>query len=274
VPRRRVVRADPFGIAVFSADPVEAPTVIGQVDGRVRMLRWRPDGRVLAVTEQGGIVDVRSHETYGSDLAVIAVSGDGSLLLLDHPLRLHDLGAGSDRVVDDSVAAVRDGAFAEDGRSFAVATGTSLAVFDVPSGRRPRRDPRVPRQRRRPGGRRRSPALPRRHSPGGPRPPVVTGDSGAPDGSPEGDRIVEEYSLADGHPLYQATEPCRAGAFSPDATRLALAHEGTVVVTPSQIAADVLTRARRHVFRPLTPEDRRSYALDRITGSRRAVTAR
>lgn len=328
VPQRRVVRADRFGIAVLSADPVDVPTVIGQVDGRVRMLRWRPDGRVLAVTEQGGVVDVRSHETYGSDLAVIAVSGDGSQLLLDHPLRLHDLASGSERVADDRVADVRCGAFAEDGRSFAVATGTALSVFDVPSGRLINR---FGRHHDKEGdvysgvafnhdgtrlmtasvgggrahvwdiatGRQRQPMPPSSAfidvSPDGA--PVVTRafrDSVAdlaagvevllytdatllaapdrqsllvirvpPDRSPEDDRIVEEYSLADGHPLYQATQPCRAGAFSPDAARLALAHEGTVVVTPSRTAADVLTRARRHVFRPLTLQDRKSYALDR-----------
>jgi WD40 repeat protein len=73
---------------------------------------------------------------------------------------------------------------------------------------------------------------------------------------------VSEYGLPDGHPLFVGTERATAAAFSPDGAQVLWTRtDGTVVVSPSRDAEDVLRRARAHALRPLSPEDRASFDL-------------
>ncbi len=76
---------------------------------------------------------------------------------------------------------------------------------------------------------------------------------------------VEEYTLPEGHPMFTDTGQSTAAAFSHDARHLLLARpDGRILMSALRDATDVLTRARSHVFRAITREDRASYALDQF----------
>jgi hypothetical protein len=78
----------------------------------------------------------------------------------------------------------------------------------------------------------------------------------------EAEGLAREYTLPDGHPLFADTAPCVCATFSPDARHVLLARaDGSIEVSPSRATEDVVARARRHVFRPLTREDRASFAM-------------
>ena len=75
-------------------------------------------------------------------------------------------------------------------------------------------------------------------------------------------RLLHEYSLPDRQPLCVDARECVAATFSPDALHLLTARpDGTIDLSASRDPADVLTRARRHVFRELRPDDRASFDL-------------
>jgi WD40 repeat protein len=71
-----------------------------------------------------------------------------------------------------------------------------------------------------------------------------------------------EYALPACQPLLVDPQECIAATFSPDATRILAARpDGTIDESPSRAAADVLARARRFVFRELSPEDLAAFDL-------------
>ncbi len=325
-PDRRVVSHDQFGIALLTVEPVDAPTPIGHVDGQVQAVRWRQDGKRLAVTTDGRVVDLDSGVTYGPLGAIHAVSRDGAHVLLDEPLRIHIPATGSERSLPPMGIGVRAAGFSQDGQRLAVASWGSLSIFDVQTGRLVTRFGEHSDEEgdvyegvglsyngthlvtASLGGGRAHVWDIATGEPIRPVPGMLFGLS--PDGADVVDRgfretaadlsagvefrlrahpdvvaIVapdrrtllairpdaasgldigraEEYTLPEGHPLFLDTEPCVAAAFSPDSRQLMFARaDGTIEISPLRTAADVLTRARNHVFRPLTDADRASFAL-------------
>jgi WD40 repeat protein len=326
VPDRRVVVQDLFGTALFTVEPVDAPAPIGHVDGQAQALRWRPDGKQLAFTTDGRVIDLGSGATHGPLGTIHAVSRDGGYVLLGEPLRIHAPATGSERPLPAVGTKVRAAGFSEDGQRLAVASWGSLSIFDVPTGSLVthfgehsdeegdvyegvglNHNGTYLMTASLGGGRARvwdiATGQPIRPVPG-----MLFGQS--PDGAdvvdrgfreiaadlPAGvefrfrarggvvatvapDRLTllairpesgsgpdigraEEYTIPEGHPLFLDTEPCVAATFSPDSQQVMLARaDGTIVVSPLRTAADVLTRARSHVFRPLKDEDRASFAL-------------
>jgi hypothetical protein len=326
VPDRRAVVQDQFGTALLTVEPVDAPTPIGHVDGQAQVLRWRPDGKQLAVTTDGRIVDLDSGATHGPLGAIHAVSRDGGYVLLGEPLRIHAAATGSERPLPAMGINVQAAGFSQDGQRLAVASWGSLSIFDVHTGRLVTRFGEHSDEEgdvyegiglnhngthlvtgSLGGGRahvwdiatgqpiRPVPGMLFGLSPDGadvvdrgfreiaadlsagiefrvraPRDVVATV---APDrrtllairpepGSGSEIGRAEEYTLPEGHPLFLDTEPSVAATFSPDSQQLMFARaDGTIEISPLRTAADVLTRARSHVFRPLKDQDRASFAL-------------
>ena len=130
---RRAVLDDPHGIALYSLDPVDAPTPIGAVSGTVAALRWKPGGTRHAITTDGRCIDLATGDGQEPLGDVLAVTADGERLLLEGPLRLHSVTSQTARPLAVERRVVAAG-FSEDGNRLAVATWGSLSVFDVGTG--------------------------------------------------------------------------------------------------------------------------------------------
>ena len=128
----RFVVGDFHGIAVHGVAPVEAPTVVGRIDGHAVALRWPVDGTQLAVTADGRVIDIGAGARSGPAGPVLAVSRDAAFLLVDDPPRLHDTESGAMRALESP--RVRAAGFSEDGRFVAIAGWGSLSVFAVDTG--------------------------------------------------------------------------------------------------------------------------------------------
>ena len=71
-----------------------------------------------------------------------------------------------------------------------------------------------------------------------------------------------EYTLPECQPLLVDPQECVAATFSPDANRILAARpDGTIDESPPRATAEVLARARRFVFRELSPQDLAAFDL-------------